>query len=366
MDEAQTSRSTRTSVTVTRSRQVKPQAGRNKVQRWPYILLSLVLGALLWADIDMKRMQDSELVVELGLQQILPADWKATQLSTDKVTVSIRGTRQATSTIREDNLSIVPNISREAFESDVFEGRLGIAPTQVRGLPPGVQALSVKPDIIFMRLDKVATRYLPVKPGEVTGEPAPGFMVSKIGRPEPPDLPITGPKSLLDSLTPEDAIETPPLNVDGKKGTVREWLAPLPFNKNGIAIDVDGMVEVRVELLETPVIKTLEQPIGVKALIDAPFERHSDLTLSPPSVTVTVSGTKSAVESLSPNEIVVYVDIRERLPATPGEFNMKCRYIAPPRIQVVKIEPDTVKWITKDTAHNPRPAAAGQETQTEN
>ena len=116
------------------------------------------------------------------------------------------------------------------------------------------------------------------------------------------------------------------------------------------SIEVNGIVSLTVELTEAPMEKTLELPLDVKALIDAPFNRYDNLAFSPPSVSVTVSGPKSAVDNLNPGEIVIFADIRERLPAAPGEYNMKCRYLAPPRVQIVKIEPDTVKWTTHENA----------------
>ena len=339
-----------TSATLIR-RQARPVAAPGWQQsRWPYVLFSLLLGSLLWIGIDTKRMQDTELVVDLGMQHIVPADWKNTVLSDSRIVVSVRGAKQLTSTIREDAISVEPNIPPEAFNGDVFEAKLGISPSQVRGLPPGVQAFAVKPEIISVRFDKMVTRYLPVEPGEITGTPASGYVIGRVSKPEPPDLPITGLKSVLDNLAPGDVIRTESLSVEGQRGTVKEWIKPMPFVKNGKTIDVDGIVSLTVELTEAPIEKTLELPLDVKALIDAPFNRYDNLAFSPPSVSVTVSGPKSAVDNLNPGEIVIFADIRERLPAAPGEYYMKCRYLAPPRVQIVKIEPDTVKWTTHENA----------------
>ena len=331
-------------------RQTRAPASGWRNAKWFYMLLSFVLGAFLWAGIDMKRMQESDLEVELGIQQIMPAGWMNTVLSDEKIVVSIRGAKQIISTIREDGLNIAPNIPPEAFDGDIFEGRLGISPSQMQGLPPGIQAFAVKPEVITVRFDKVVTRHLPVEPGEIVGVPAPGYIVGKIGSPDPSDLPITGPKILLDNLGPDDVIRTGSLDIEGKRGVVKEWIRPLPFVKGGRTFEISELVGLTVELTEAPVIKILEQPVDVKALIDAPFERYDHLTLTPPTVTVTVSGEQSAVESLNPGEIVVYADIRERLPAAPDEYLMKCRFLAPARIHVVKIEPDTVKWVTRETA----------------
>ncbi|MDR1745072.1 MAG: hypothetical protein LBS30_04880, partial [Planctomycetota bacterium] len=83
---------------------------------------------------------------------------------------------------------------------------------------------------------------------------------------------------------------------------------------------------------------------------DSPFDRYGKLSLTPPSVKVTVSGPKMAIDRLNPGEIIIYADMRDRIPAAAGEFNIKCKAVTPSRIRVTRIEPDTVKWITKDEA----------------
>ncbi len=341
-------------------RQIRPLSGK-KSARWPTIVISLVLGTVLWFAIDTKRMQEAQLEVDLAVEQVIPAGWSITTLSANKINVQIRGARQANAAIVQDAIMVQPTIPREAFDGDVFEGTLGLTPSQVRGLPPGIQVLDVNPSTITVRFDKVVTRYLPVEPGEIVGQPAAGFIVGKIGKPEPQDMPITGPKTLLDNISHGDVIKTTGINVEGQKGTLTDWVKPLPFEKNGVTIPVDGTISVTVDLVEAPVVKTLDQPIDVKALIDSPFDRYNNLTLSPPSVKVTISGSQNIVDNLNPGEIVVYADIRDRLPAAPGEYTMRCRTLAPDKIKIVKVEPDSVKWVLREHV----PAESATEAATE-
>lgn len=348
MDESSPTKVLNRSNTIVR-RQLRPLSGK-KAARWPSIIISLILGTILWFGIDTKRMQEASLEVDLAVEQVIPAGWRITTLSANKINVTIRGARQANAAILQDAIMVQPTIPREAFDGDVFEGTLGLTPSQVRGLPPGIQVLDVNPSTITVRFDKVVTRYLPVEPGEITGQPAAGFVVGRVGKPEPQDMPITGPKTLLDNISHGDVIKTTNINVEGLKGPVTDWVKPLPFEKNGVTIPLDGTISVTVDLVEAPVVKTLEQPIDVKALIDSPFDRYNNITLSPPVVKVTVSGSQNTVDNLNPGEIVVYADIRDRLPAAPGEYTMRCRTLAPDKIKIVKVEPDSVKWVLHDNA----------------
>ncbi|MDR3210713.1 MAG: hypothetical protein LBU79_02205 [Planctomycetota bacterium] len=336
----------RQSITIVR-RQTRSSLQKNKLA---YILLSLLLGILLWAGIDMKRMQDLEIEVDLGIEHIIPADWKCTMLSQNTILVSLRGNKQLISAIRADPPIVVPQIPTTAFDGDVYEATLGISSSQVRELPPGMIAFAVKPEAVTIRLERMDSRHIQVEPGEVVGTPAEGYTVGRVNRPDPPSLPVTGPKVVLDNLGVEDVLHTGPIDVQGKRGVVQLWLRPLPLFKNGrlIPIEGQGQVRVSVDLVEKPVVRTLEQPIDVKVLIDSPFDKYRDLTLSPPVVTVTVSGPQTAVDNLVPGDIMIYADIRERIPATTDEYNLKCRSNVPSRITVVKIEPDTVKWIIRE------------------
>lgn len=330
---------------------------RQKRFNWHYALLSLVIGCLLWFGIDMKRMEDKELDVEIEFQRQLPADWKFVDKPATSAKIKIRGPRQDIGNLKSDELSVVPEFPLPTGEltNDFYDIAVPLGADNVRGLPPGVEVLSVSPETLNARIAKTMTKYLTVTPGEIIGTPQEGYVVGKVTQIDPPAMPVSGFGNFLAKLTPSDVLKTLPFSVEGGSGRVGGMVGLEPFEKDGETVKVPGMVYMTVELEEVPAQREFEQPFEVRALIESPFDRYSDLNVSPPSVKVTVAGPKTVIDKLREGDVVIYVDIRDRVPAAPGVFNLKCKAIVPPRVRVTRIEPDTVKWVT----HAATPPATG-------
>ncbi len=343
-----TTRTTSTSrATRRRALPPAPPAKKSKLNR-SYALLSLLIGTLLWFGVDMKRKVDQVLDVDVEFTRNLPADWKIMSQNNRMVRLNVRGTQQEIDSIRKDELMIEPEFPAGALEGDTFDGTLNLLASQVRGLPAGIEVLSISPPVTTVRLSKTVTKYVPVKPGRIVGTPQEGYVVGRIRPVDPPAMPITASKEFLSKITATDAITTKEFSVDGARGLVGGLVGLEPLEIDGERVPVPGTVYMTVELDEQPAERTFEQPFEVRALLESPFDRYGNLTITPPSARVTVAGPKSVIDKLSANEIVIYADLRDRVPAAPGEFNIKCKAITPSRVTVVRIEPDTVKWIMRE------------------
>jgi hypothetical protein len=171
-------------------------------------------------------------------------------------------------------------------------------------------------------------------------------------------MPITASREFLSKLSSTDVIRTNEFSVDGGKGLVGGMVGLQPIEKDGEVVEVPGFVYMTVEMDEIPVEREFEELFEVRALIDSPFDRYSNLTISPPSVKVAVTGPKSVIDKLGAGEIVIYADIRDRVPAAQGEFNLKCKAMTPGRVRIVRIEPDTVKWLARESEAAPANAGA--------
>ncbi len=339
-----------------------PPKQPQKRVNWPYAVLSLLVGTLLWFGVDLKRMEDLTLDVEVEFQRQLPADWKFTTPPIRTARVTIRGTRQEISAIRKEELMVEPEFPPGALDGDVYDGMLTIQNSQVRGLPAGIEVQAINPQVTPIRLSKIVTRYMTVMAGSITGVPQEGYTVGKVQQIDPPAMPISASKEFLSKIGTNDAIRTKEFSVEGGRGLVGGMVGLEPFEKDGQRIEVPGMVYMAVELDEVPAEREFAEPFEVRALIDSPFDRYANLNISPPSVKVTVAGPKSIVDKLGAGEITIYADIRDRVPAAPGEYNLKCRAITPARVRVTRIEPDTVKWLTRENGASapPEPQAKAQ------
>lgn len=340
------------------------RTGQSKISspklKWAYAGVSVLIATMLWFGIDMKRMEDMSFDVEIEFQRQLPADWKFVVPPQQSARVVIRGTRQEISSIRKEELMIEPEFPTAALDGDVYDGVVNLLPTQVRGLPAGIEVQSVTPQVISVRLAKTMTKWLTVEAGDIVGTPMDGYAVGRVHTIDPPAMPISGSREFLAKIGSSDVIRTREFSVEGARGMVGGMVGLMPFGKDGETVEVPGMVYMTVELDEIPVSRQFETPFEVRALIDSPFDRYANLNISPPTVSVTVTGPKSVVDKMGPGEIVIYADIRDRLPAAPGEFNLKCKAITPSRVRVTKIEPDTVKWIARDGTAPPADAGAGR------
>ena len=332
-----------------------PQTGGGKKKRlnWPYALLSLLIGCLLWFGVDLKRMKETTLDVDVKYELQLPADWRFVTPPQRTVRVTLRGPNQEVSNLRKEEIRVEPEYPKAALDGDAYDGGLTLLPTHVKELPSGVEVLSVSPQIIPIRLVKMITRYLTVEAGEIIGTPEDGYVVGRVHQIDPPAMPISASREFLSKITSSDVIHTKPFNVDGGKGLVGANIGLEPLEKDGEVVEVSGIVYMTVELDEVPAKREFEQPFEVRALVDSPFDRYGKLNLSPPSVKVTAEGPKSVIDKLVAGEIVIYADMRDRIPAAAGEFNIKCKAIAPSRVRVTRIEPDTVKWIAGENPENP-------------
>lgn len=345
MDETQKKKSTTTERIV---RRAPKTGGGGRGLNWPYLLLSLLIGALLWAGVDIKRMKESTFDVEVAYDSHLPADWKFVTQPPQTVRVTLRGPNQEVSNIRKEELALEPDYPKAALEGDTYEGGLTLLPAHVRDLPPGVDVLAVTPSIVPIRISKIITRYITVEAGDIIGTPQEGYTIGKTHQIDPPAMPISASRDFLSKLSSTDVIRTKPFSVEGGRGLVGSMVGLEPLEKDGETVDVPGVVYMTVEMEEIPAEKEWDQPFEVRALLDSPFDRYAALDLTPPSVRVTCAGPKASIDKLNPSEIIIYADMRDRIPAAAGEFNIKCKAITPSRIRVIRIEPDTVKWIARN------------------
>ncbi len=338
--------------------------GKKKGVNYWLMFLSLAIGCLLWFGVDLYRMREKTFEVDIDYESQMPADWKFLTPPQRTVQLKLRGPNQVIENLGGGQIGIECEYPKNALEGDSYEGGINLLPSFLRNLPAGVEVLSFQPNVIKVRLSKLITRYIPVAAGEITGTPQDGYAIGKVHQIDPPGMAISASREFLSKITPTDVIRTKPFNVDNGKGLVGGMIGLEPFEKDGEKVNVAGMVYMTVELDEIPAERRFETPFEVRALIDAPFDRFNRLSITPPSVIVTASGPKTIVDKLGAGEITIYADMKDRIPAAPGEFNIKLRAITPQRVRVTRIEPDTVKWIPPPTPPLHPPAGAGKEEAT--
>ncbi|MDR2390706.1 MAG: hypothetical protein LBE84_03370 [Planctomycetota bacterium] len=314
------------------------------------MFLSLVIGALLWYGVDLNRLEDFSFPVDIKFENLLPEGWSINELTRNSIQLTVRGSRQEMAGIRKEDVSLLPVFPGGAFRENAYSGMLSLQTVQVQGLPAGVEVLSLTPPLTPFRLVRSVSRKLTVQAGEMTGTLQEGFVFGRVIRIDPPFLEVFGPQDFIEKLGASDVVRTRTINIEGLRAGVAGRIVGLePLEKDGERVIVPGTVYVALEINELPGERSFSLPFEVKALIDSPFNRYTAMTISPPSAMVTVSGPRSVVDKLSEGEITVYADMRDRIPAAQGEFNLRCKAMVPPQVKVVRIDPDTVKWLVGET-----------------
>ena len=151
-----------------------------------------------------------------------------------------------------------------------------------------------------------------------TGAPKPGYrVVQEQIEAAPTMVPIDLGAEEADRIK---AIETTPVNVEGRTGTVRDevWLIdPRSETRQPLKASVDGAGRVKVVVpIERIMDEKVLAPVEVLVLRQPGETRR--ITVDPASVSVTVSGPAETLASLGPEAVVAYLDIKEKLdPGSP-------------------------------------------------
>lgn len=310
------------------------------------LVLSILLGALIWVYVDSR--QSVEVTFESRLELRVPEGWEVEGNVPAGVTVRVRGSRQVMASLKQDEVSLVKTIPRPETPGDSRQ-RLSLAldSEDLRGLPPEVNVTIVEPLRLDAWIVRLITRKLTVEV-QTSGTPAEGYMVA-LTQAEPWYVEVKAPEGFL---VEGDAIKTERISIEGRSAGFSNWVNLVPFTREGRALHVDKQVYATVEIIEAPVTNMLEEKTPVRLLV-SPDEQDIVVELNPAAVQVTVEGFIDNVTKLKASDIQVYVDSRDKVPAGKGHYVVTCKALPLDRARVVKIDPPQVQWVVhsrKDSA----------------
>lgn len=320
------------------------------------VLISVTLGVMIWAYVDSRRMVTHGFDVELRVR--IPAEWQLEKpLPPERIEVQVRGPRLVVSAIQEGRLSLAENILAPGDNADSFNRPVTLLPEKVTGLPEGVDIVDISPKQVDVRLARLITKSVPVEV-TVAGVPAQGYSVGR-KEAEPSVVELRAPKRIIDLISPTDTVKTEPVDVTGKMYVETRYVRLQPLERDGEQVKAQGTVYARVLLPEIPSSRDLEEKIPVRVLADWPPTGLETMRLTPAAVAVRVTGPELALSKLTAKDIVVYVDMRDKIPTdNPGVFMLKCVALAPEKVTVAEIKPPRVAW-SQPGAEPPPPEAPG-------
>ena len=277
------------------------------IEDWSLKLLSLAIAIVLWL---LVTGQNEPVTAHLNVQLnfIRPQSLEISNDPPRTVDVMLTGSRNKLDDLTSLDLVATVDLS----EQRAGERVLRLADKAQIPLPQGVKVDGYQPSAIPVRLEPIVERQVVIEP-RLEGKPSDGFEVYAV-HPNKGSVTVRGPESRVLAL---EKVTTESIWVGGRKES---------FTAQSVAIDVpdpkvdlvEPIVSVDIEIGERRVEKTFS---GI-AMTSVDGGR-----VQPASVSATLLGPASIVESLKPDELkVVFDGTNTRLelpPAVNGKVSLK-------------------------------------------
>ncbi len=286
-------------------------------------LVSIALAVLLWLLVAGDPLVERSLRVPLEVQNI-PPDLELVGDPPSTVEVRLRGAAGTLSRLVTGDVLALLDLRAARPGRRLFH----LTTDRVR-VPFGVEVTQIQPATIGLTLERTATRTVPVVP-QVEGRPLPGFVVAGASA-DPATVEVVGPESRLRLVT--EAI-TDTVSADGKSAS---------FVERATVGVVDPLVRLREPVVARVTVTIAAAPIE-RVLRDVPVHVRDQTTrrsveVVPSAVAVHLRGAREALEALSANEVMAYVDLAG---LGSGRYNLPVRVEASAQLGVTRVDPPTV------------------------
>lgn len=250
------------------------------------------------------------------------------------VSIKVNGPRWLLQKYSSSDFSIQPpKLDHKKFIEGV-PYRLHLTPGNVQKpffLTASVE--SVHPDNIEVNFDVQKTKAVKIDPVFDSKKPLPeGYAVQKITL-TPSEIRVTGPAAILENL---ETLQTKPIPLDGIVQSF-DYNAPITVSAPGVKLSQDTVfAQISIERS----IIAQEFSLLPLRVLDDKIPNGYEL-LSGDRISVTLSGEKTALAKLKPEDVKPYIDISHLVPGVYTQ-PVNC-WVTPPEFHIVKIEPTTIK-----------------------
>lgn len=257
---------------------------------WPIKVTALILAAVLWALVAAEEPTSQLVPVSLV---VVPPDGRTLVTALPPVRALYAGSAREIMKLYASPPTIKKVIPNTVIDSEYL---LELNPEDlvVNGRV-GAQAQDVKPRRIWVKLDEVARRTVPVVP-RLRITPDSGYLLSGGIAVVPGNVVVRGPEAQVKQI---DEIKTVPLEIVGANGPVRQW----------VRLDTAGFGTVQVSPNTVQILAEVEA-VSERVLTEVPVRVSgpaSGWVGDPPTVMVTLRGPLSRLAQLSRDSVVALV-----------------------------------------------------------
>lgn len=254
--------------------------------------LSICIAALLWLVVAGDRVVERALRVPVEFQN-LPQGLELVGNQLDTIDVRLRGSSGTLGRLEPADTSAVIDLRNARPGRRLFH----LTAAQIN-VPYGIEVMQVAPATVSIEFENSAVRILQVRPS-LEGRPAPGYEVQGV-KSDPATVEVIGPESSLRGL--EEAM-TEPISIAN---------AARPLNE----VVTVGVADPSVRL-RAPQTATVTVQIGLgmtrKTLTNVPVtvtnaDQRLRVSVLPPSLSITVMGTREAIQQLTVEAVAATID----------------------------------------------------------
>lgn len=293
-------------------------------------IISLILAIILW--LYAVGEQSVDVTLRVPLQVFPPAGGRMAVLNSSLQDITLR------LSVSRNLLSMVSHQSVKAIHrikgvEKAGEYNFRIEPRDIT-LPPGnIRILGMYPEAVTVTLDEVIVQKFPIQV-DLAGDPAQGYSVDKEGiRLEPDAALVEGPKG---KLSKQKIVLTEIVNVVGRTQSFRKKLR-LVLDSDLKSIPKELIVDVLIPIRRQYAVNVF-RGIPVK-ILGTTAKLVNFASVEPEKTDVTLRGPGSALEQISMEEIVAFVDISG---LEKGEYEVPLKFKLPKEIALDQ-DPPVVK-----------------------
>jgi YbbR domain-containing protein len=282
-------------------------------------LLSFFLAVLLWFSVGGEERTETTLILSLELVNLRPHLMVVGEVPPN-IQVRVIGPRSTIRSLSQARLAHTIDLSR----FDAGDHSIPLGPGAF-SFPRGITVARVHPNPLDLSLAATITRTLPIRPS-LTASPPEGFEVQRV-KTRPDHVTVKGVAAELEELT---EITTLPIDLSNLSGPVT-LATDLDFR--GLHLTLKEPVPILVDLViaEKIVKRTIS---GVQV-----YASPESASLTPSTLTVTLTGPYRRLKELTAAEILATVDTKNLLP---GRHNLQVSVQVPNGFKLESLSPQTV------------------------
>ncbi len=303
--------------------------GRN----WALKLVSLILAIGLWyyavGEEGMQVTRHIPLEIEVASKQM-----SLLHASAETVQVTFMVPRALVADLSGEKVRLLHRIKEDVNKAGEYSFRL--EPREIRIQTPQVHVLKIDPEVVQVTLDELIVKKVPVS-ANLEGDPAYGYQIASDHiELNPNAVLLEGPKGQLEKL---EAVKTEKIDLVGRVRSFRRTM-PLQVPPN-IRLLGESLIDVYVPIQEQYEEKTLE---GLKVKAARSLDSKEKIELHPDTVNFVLKGPRPALEKLSGDQILVFVETEGLLE---GEHELEVRATLPEKVVFKDGKPPSVKVLVK-------------------